>query len=201
MVMAKIINWLRETKNYAVFGSVAGNIVHFKHFSTQREAEQGVFDYFSHFETVRIAIWRLPIRYSRSFNHFSQDITLSISNRDANMPTPFMLNWLPRQDVVFVVTTTYPNVFDVAIFNTLSQAMQTAYVVANDIERDMTGQSFTDHSSLVEIIGSEPHVEHLPQLVHDGTETSLGPQFNILYNVYLDYSDGTYGLTVQIGKL
>ena len=112
-----------------------------------------------------------------------------------------MLNWLPRQDVVFVVTTTYPNVFDVAIFNTLSQAMQTAYVVANDIEREMTGQSFTDHSSLVEIIGSEPHVEHLPQLVHDGTETSLGPQFNILYNVYLDYSDGTYGLTVQIGKL
>ncbi len=56
MLMAKIINWLRETKNYAVFGSVAGNIVHFKHFSTQREAEQGVFDYFSHFETVRIAI-------------------------------------------------------------------------------------------------------------------------------------------------
>ena len=111
-----------------------------------------------------------------------------------------MLNWLPRQDTIFAVTTTYPNVFDVAIFNTLSEAMKTAFIVANDIELSQTGQSFTNHSSLVEIL-SEPHVDNLPQLVLDGTETSLGPQFNILYNVYLDYSDGTYGLTIQVGKL
>ena len=56
MVMAEIINWLRETKKYAVFGSIASKhsqgIIHIRFFSTQREAEQGVFDYFRYFETV-----------------------------------------------------------------------------------------------------------------------------------------------------
>ena len=112
-----------------------------------------------------------------------------------------MLNWLPRQDIIFAVTTTYPNVFDVAIFNTLSQAMKTAFVVANDIERSQTGQDFIKYSSLLEIIESESHIEDLPQLVDNGTESSLGPQFEVLYNVYLDYSDGTYSLTIQVGKL
>lgn len=112
-----------------------------------------------------------------------------------------MLNWLPRQDIIFAVTTTYPNVFDVAIFNTLSQAMKTAFLVANDIERSQTGQDFIKYSSLLEIIESESHVENLPQLVDNGTESSLGPQFDVLYNVYLDYSDGTYSLTIQVGKL
>jgi len=112
-----------------------------------------------------------------------------------------MLNWLPRQDIIFAVTTTYPNVFDVAIFNTLSQAMKTAFVVANDIERSQTGQDFIKYSSLLEIIESESHIEDLPQLVDNGTESSLGPQFDVLYNVYLDYSDGTYSLTIQVGKL
>ena len=112
-----------------------------------------------------------------------------------------MLNWLPRQDIIFAVTTSYPNVFDVAIFNTLSQAMKTAFLVANDIERSQTGQDFIKYSSLLEIIESESHVENLPQLVDNGTESSLGPQFDVLYNVYLDYSDGTYSLTIQVGKL
>lgn len=112
-----------------------------------------------------------------------------------------MLNWLPRQDIIFAVTTTYPNVFDVAIFNTLSQAMKTAFVVAKDIERSQTGQDFIKYSSLLEIIESESHIEDLPQLVDNGTESSLGPQFEVLYNVYLDYSDGTYSLTIQVGKL
>tara|TARA_A200000159_G_scaffold164754_1_gene196019 strand:- start:2677 stop:3018 length:342 start_codon:yes stop_codon:yes gene_type:complete len=113
-----------------------------------------------------------------------------------------MLNWLPRQDIIFAVTTTYPNVFDVAIFNTLSQALKTAFVVANDIERSQTGRDFgSKYSSLLEIIESESHIENLPQLVDNGTESSLGPQFDVLYNVYLDYSDGTYSLTIQVGKL
>lgn len=114
-----------------------------------------------------------------------------------------MLNWLPRQDIIFVVTTTYPNVFDVAIFNTLSQAMKTAFVVANDIERSQTGQDFyqSNYSSLLEIIESESHIDNILQLVADGSEKPLGPQFDVLYNVYLDYSDGTYGLTIQVGKL
>ena len=114
-----------------------------------------------------------------------------------------MLNWLPRTDSIFVVTTTYPNVFDVAIFNTLAEAMETAFIVANDIERDLNGTSFGDrYSSLLDIIGSEEHVVNLLILVADGTESSLGPQFEVLYNVYLDYSAyGTYGLTVQLGKL
>ncbi len=112
-----------------------------------------------------------------------------------------MLNWLPRQDIIFAVTTSYPNVFDVAIFNTLSQAMKTAFLVANDIERSQTGQDFIKYSSLLEIIESESHIENLPELVDNGTESSLGPQFEVLYNVYLDYSDGTYSLTIQVGKL
>ncbi len=112
-----------------------------------------------------------------------------------------MLNWLPRQDIIFAVTTSYPNVFDVAIFNTLSQAMKTAFLVANDIERSQTGQDFIKYSSLLEIIESESHIENLPELVDDGTESSLGPQFDVLYNVYLDYSDGTYSITIQVGKL
>jgi len=112
-----------------------------------------------------------------------------------------MLNWLPRQDIIFAVTTSYPNVFDVAIFNTLSQAMKTAFLVANDIERLQTGQDFIKYSSLLEIIESESHIENLSELVDDGTESSLGPQFDVLYNVYLDYSDGTYSITIQVGKL
>ena len=112
-----------------------------------------------------------------------------------------MLNWLPRQDIIFAVTTSYPNVFDVAIFNTLSQAMKTAFLVANDIERSQTGQDFIKYSSLLEIIESESHIENLRELVDNGTESSLGPQFEVLYNVYLDYSDGTYSLTIQVGKL
>ena len=112
-----------------------------------------------------------------------------------------MLNWLPRQDIIFAVTTSYPNVFDVAIFNTLSQAMKTAFLVANDIERSQTGQDFIKYSSLLEIIESESHIENLRELVDNGTESSLGPQFEVLYNVYLDYSDGTYSITIQVGKL
>ena len=112
-----------------------------------------------------------------------------------------MLNWLPRQDIIFAVTTTYPNVFDVAIFNTLSQAMKTAFLVANDIERSQTGQDFIKYSSLLEIIESESHIENLRELVDNGTESSLGPQFDVIYNVYLDYSDGTYSITIQVGKL
>tara|TARA_R110002050_G_scaffold245760_1_gene383355 strand:- start:71 stop:409 length:339 start_codon:yes stop_codon:yes gene_type:complete len=112
-----------------------------------------------------------------------------------------MLNWLPRQDIIFAVTTSYPNVFDVAIFNTLSQAMKTAFLVANDIERSQTGQDFIKYSSLLEIIESESHIENLRELVDNGTESSLGPQFDVIYNVYLDYSDGTYSITIQVGKL
>ena len=112
-----------------------------------------------------------------------------------------MLNWLPRQDIIFAVTTSYPNVFDVAIFNTLSQAMKTAFLVANDIERSQTGQDFIKYSSLLEIIESESHIENLRELVDNGTESSLGPQFDVIYNVYLDYSVGTYSITIQVGKL
>ena len=110
-----------------------------------------------------------------------------------------MLNWLPRQDIIFVVTTTYPNVFDVAIFNTQAEAMRTAYNVANDIERTKNGQDFykSNYSSFLEIIESEDHVIDL----NDGTQSSLGPQFEVLYNVYLDYSNDTYAITVQLGKL
>jgi len=114
-----------------------------------------------------------------------------------------MLNWLPRTDSIFVVTTTHPAIdFDVAIFNTLAEAMRTAYNVANDIERNMTGTSFGDrHEDLLSIIRSEDHIENLPHLVTEGSEKPLGPQFDVLYNIYLDYPDGTYGLTVQLGKL
>ena len=53
--MSEIINWLRETKKYAVFGGVYGNgIGYIKFFSSQGEGEQGVFDYFSMHE----ANWR-----------------------------------------------------------------------------------------------------------------------------------------------
>ena len=84
-----------------------------------------------------------------------------------------MLNWLPRQDIIFAVTTSYPNVFDVAIFNPLSQAMKTAFLVANDIERSQTGQDFIKYSSLLEIIESESHIENLRELVDNGTESSF----------------------------
>ena len=114
-----------------------------------------------------------------------------------------MINWLPRTDSIFVVTNTHPDIsFDVAIFNTLAEAMRTAYNVANDIELNMTGISFTKrHEDLLSIIRSEDHIENLPHLVTEGSERSLGPQFEVLYNVYLDYPAGTYGLTVQLGKL
>jgi hypothetical protein len=114
-----------------------------------------------------------------------------------------MLNWLPRQDNIFAVTNTHPDIsFDVAIFNTLADAMRTAYNVANDIELNQNGISFTNrHEDLLSIIEGEEHIDNLPHLVTEGLEKSLGPQFEVLYNVYLDYFNGTYGLTVQIGKL
>lgn len=114
-----------------------------------------------------------------------------------------MLNWLPRTDSIFVVTNTHPAMdFDVAVFNTLAGAMRTAYNVANDIERNMTGISFTNrYEDLLSIVQGEEHIQNLPHLVTEGSEKPLGPQFEVLYNLYLDYPGGTYGLTVQLGKI
>ena len=56
--MSEIINWLRGTGRYAVFGGVhKGDIKYIKFFPTQEEGEQGVFDYFSMHE----ANWRKGI--------------------------------------------------------------------------------------------------------------------------------------------